>query len=203
MGKTFSFRQLVADKMTGYNFESCEIADTINTAKTIAREFTASVKAADDEEEKNAIKLHAGTCVVGIADAMVNFEFWQKVLNERLHEYVNKEIASILENAVHEYGKRNNESWLTNVSLSKLGIEYTDTLCDTENRCLSALCDVLNKLYSCKRTKDTANADKRTIHALASNRLKDLRSHYGVTLTRQLIHAILADETEKFAAQTK
>ena len=81
MGKTFSFRQLVADKMTGYNFESCEIADTINTAKTIAREFTASVKAADDEEEKNAIKLHAGTCVVGIADAMVNFEFWQKVLN--------------------------------------------------------------------------------------------------------------------------
>lgn len=204
MGKNISFRQIVAAKMSDYNFESSEIADTIKAAKEQAKQYAAKIKAAQNAEERKALETNTDEIVKNLSEALVNFEFWQNVLNERLHEWITTSKIDMLTAAVHEYGLLNNERWLTHVSLTKLGIDYTDTFCDTETRCLSALCDVLGKLYDCKRAKDSAKTNKAHIHALASVRLKDMHSHYGVTLTRQLIHAILEEETTKFTArQTK
>lgn len=155
MGKNISFRQLVADKMKGYDFESCEIADTIKAAKDTAREYTSKIKAAASVEERNVLETNTSAEVKNLADALANFEFWQNVLNERLHELAAAQIDDTLEAAVREYGMRNNESWLTKVSLAKLGISYTDSLCDTENRCMSALCDTLSKLIRLQKKRLT------------------------------------------------
>lgn len=201
MGKNISFRQIVADKMSGYDFESSEIADTIKAAKEQAKEYAAKIKAAQNVDECKALEINTDKIVKDLSESLTKFEYWQKKLNECLHDWIFSDLSDTLEHAVHEYGLRNNERWLTHVSLKKLGIYYTDSLCDTEARCLTALCDVLSELYDCKRTKDLAKTNKAHIHALASVRLKDMHSHYGVTLTRQLIHAILEDEKSKFAVR--
>lgn len=182
--------------MKGYDFESSKIADTIKGAKENAFEFSKKISGVSlASEEYEAIKNGTVSAVVELSEALDMFKLWQNKLNTCLIKWVEDNIAQTLESAVHEYGVRNNENWLTKVSLAKLGISYTDSLCDTENRCLSALCDTLTNLYNCKKTIDAAKANKRLIHANTVARLKKMHEHYNVKITYSLAKAILTEET--------
>lgn len=196
-----SFRQIVADKMNGYNFGVNEVKEVIETEENAARTFSRRLAACKDEEERKALTLNTASETIKYAETLAAFEKAEKELKS-LRLNLIKELPTLVE-AVNEYGFRSGEMWLTKVNgLSKLGI-VPNVIFDTDSRCLSALCDVLEQLYSCKRTTDNARANKKAIHELTRSRLKYMQDVYRVTLTKELIVAVLQEEKEKFLKNRK